>query len=609
MKLPQVLADPASSGRSAASRDFGGGEGMAAMGQAVSGVGDIAGKLFEEEMSAQVSGSLADATRSLNDLGMEVQANPDHNTRNKLYAEGAQKIASDFRKGLKYPRFQGMFDERLEGTLESGRLGVKHGVEKAQIDSAKANRLSNIERIADDLENVSDPEKRNALIGEAIEEFDAGVRGGLWNAAQAATMQIKLEDRIAAHELITESQATADELRDLHPADQIAAVQALPPGKLRAQVDALVHHQIEVDAALKRELHEKSTDALFLKIEAGLLEDGTPMTTADVLKEGQAAGLGMYELGPLLSRLPTVAEPTAESRKAEFTADSNEYRLKLEEMASHPDTQASFFGIDLYDKKPVFNTSSETGDQAVDFNGQPMFYPSVAELLSTPDMKIIKALKKAGPAAASRKADILKARDGYFMAMDKTQWVEKKDRLWDLHGNQGAKTERAMRTRAIQQWDDAVDHAMATAPGGARDWLYPKELREITVKLLTPQVLDTGASGWGGGFFSGKVLKLARELTKQGMDDEIGSIDAIQGKYLGLNEDTGLHEYGVGYTLEMAEAGVAQMADEDVADIRARDRSAADKDPIGDRNDLEALRDILVWHRHDLNQIMQGIFP
>ena len=59
----------------------------------------------------------------------------------------------------------------------------------------------------------------------------------------------------------------------------------------------------------------------------------------------------------------------------------------------------------------------------------------------------------------------------------------------------------------------------------------------------------------------------------------------------------------------MAEAGVAQMADEDVADIRARDRSAAGKDPIGDRNDLEALRDILVWHRHDLNQIMQGIFP
>ncbi|MDE0916535.1 MAG: hypothetical protein OSB57_15285, partial [Planctomycetota bacterium] len=117
-KIPQILADPAGLGRRAVPRDMGGGEGMAALGQAVGGIGDISMELFDQEMSAEVSGSLAEATRSLNDLSMEVQANPDHNARNKLYAAGSVKIAREFRDGLKYPKFQGMFDERLEGSLE-----------------------------------------------------------------------------------------------------------------------------------------------------------------------------------------------------------------------------------------------------------------------------------------------------------------------------------------------------------------------------------------------------------------------------------------------------------------------------------------------------------
>ena len=586
MKLPQVLADPASSGRRAAPRDFGGGEGMAAKAEAVSGIGDIAGVLAEEEMLSQVSGSLADATRSLNDLGMEVQANPDHNTRNKLYAEGSQKIASDFRKGLKYPRFQGMFDERLEGTLESGRVGIKQGVEKAQIDSAKANRLSNIERIADDLENVSDPEKRNALIGEAIEEFDAGVRGGLWNAAQAATMQIKLEDRIAAHELITESQATADELRDLPAAEQIAAVQALPPGKLRAQVDALVHHQIEADASLQRSAHEKGTDALFFQVEAGKWEDGTPVTPESVLEKAEDAGLGMAEATALLARLPTVAESgSGPSRKAEFTANSKGLRDSLEDMATRGSTQEEFFGMDFYAKKKVIDP--ETGEQAVDENGQPIFEPSIASMLTTADLKHLNTLKKDGPAGKILvgKAKSIEARDEYLMAIN-THWVSRDNKLWKL--NEDVRKER---TRAIQQWDDAVAHEAASAPGPARDWLYPKELREITRKLLTPQVLDTGTTGFAWGFFSPRIALRPDQLTPEYLDEQMGSMKDI-----------------ATYPLEAAEAEVAQMDEAEVDEIRQRDLSYIGRESIGDGDDVESLRNILLIRRNDLNQMTKGIF-
>ena len=583
MKLPQVLADRASSGRRAAPRDFGGGEGMAAMGQAVSGIGDIAGKLFEEEMSAQVSGSLGEATRKLNDLSMEVQAQPDHNARNKMYADGASKIASEFRKGLHYPRFQGMFDERLEGTLERGRVGIKQGVEKAQIDSAKANRLLFIESKTDALENISDPTARVQAMNEIREEFDAGVRGGLWNAGQAAAMQIKLEDRIAAHELITESQATAGELRDLHPADQIAAVQALPPGKLRAQVDALVHHQIEVDRSLKTAANEKSTDALFFQVEAGVWDDGKPATPESVLERAQLEGLGMDATKALLARLPSVAEPTAESKKAEFTANSMRLRKTIEDKAMRAETQDEFFHLDFYVRRPIFDTSSETGEQAVDFNGQPMFEPSIADLLTTTDLKHLNKMKNDGPTGKLLvgKPQMIEARDNYLMSFNE-KWVRKEGELWDLDT-----TQRAERDMAVQRWDEAVIHEAESATGEVRNWLYPQELRDITRKLLTPQVLNTGNTTW----FGSEVALPPWQLTTKGLDDELGKWEEIEN-----------------YDLAAATAEVAQMADADVSEIRKRDLSAAGKDPIGDGNDLESLRNILLIRRNDLNQMTKGIF-
>jgi hypothetical protein len=346
MKLPQVLADPASSGRRAAPRDFGGGEGMAAMGQAVSGLGDIAGKLFEEEMSAQVSGSLADATRSLNDLGMEVQANPDHNTRNKLYAEGAQKIASDFRKGLKYPRFQGMFDERLEGTLESGRLGVKQGVEKAQIDSAKANRLLFIESKTDALENISDPTARVQAMNEIREEFAAGVRGGLWNAGQAAAMQIKLENRIAGHELITESQAAADDIMDTYPTaeQRLDAALGMAAGPLRDAVVSRVESRQSAEdglyakaakaqhTALLHRAYSDLTQEQLLEESIALSAKGTPLdpavlkSVASVIAYRVSSEGGLPDQGPL---------------------NPHTNYSKLLDMARDPVTRQEFLGLDL----------------------------------------------------------------------------------------------------------------------------------------------------------------------------------------------------------------------------------------------------------------------
>jgi hypothetical protein len=194
-KIPQVLADPAGLGRRAVPRDFGGGEGMEALGQAVGGIGDMAGELFEQEMSANVSGSVAEASRALNDLSMEVQANPDHNARNKMYADGALKIAREAREGLRYPKFQGMFDERLEGSLERGRVGIAQGVRRSQVESITANRLRAINE-GKEVAASMDEQSRGVYLDENVYPVIAEGTGPSWTGGQAETLRQSVDNYI-----------------------------------------------------------------------------------------------------------------------------------------------------------------------------------------------------------------------------------------------------------------------------------------------------------------------------------------------------------------------------------------------------------------------------
>jgi hypothetical protein len=574
-KIPTVLADKASLGRPALPRDFGGGEGMEALGQAVGGIGDIAGRLFEEEMSADVSGSVAEANRALNDLSMQVQANPDHNARNKMYADGALKIAREAREGLRYPKFQGMFDERVEGSLERGRVGIAQGVRKAQVDSASANRMKSIETTFDGMANISDPIERGLERDKIYTEIQDGVRGGLWSASQGAQMQIQIDNRIAKQEMLSEAQTFADSVRDLPPAAQIAAVQAMPPGELRAKADALVHHQIDVDASLKRAAHETSTDGLYFSIESGAWPDGTPVTRESVLKKADDAGLGIEETPALLARIPTV---TREARAAEFKARSKELREHYEEMVVLDPEQ--FYAMDLYERPPVMD---EFGKQEIDGNNQPVFRPSIASMLDKGDRDALKLLKTDGPAGRVTAQDkhVIAARNEYLLAINPL-WVRYAKSPWSysLGGNEG----RAQRSQAIALFDDAVTHKMGAEK---RRWLYPLELREISRKLLTPAVLDTGASGLFGGAFNSEEKVLPWELTPKYLDEQMGSMEDIKT-----------------YSLEAAAAEVEQMPEAVAADIRQRMTGAG---ILPDGDDVEFLRGMLQIRRHDLDEISQGI--
>ena len=345
-KIPQALAERASLGRRAVPRDMGGGEGLAALGQAVGGIGDIAGRLFEEEMSADVSGSVAEANRALNDLSMQVQANPDHNARNKMYADGALKIAREAREGLRYPKFQGMFDERVEGSLERGRVGIAQGVRKAQVDSASANRMKSIETTFDGMANISDPDERGLERDKIYTEIQALVDGGLWSASQGAQFRIEIDNRIAGQELIIESQTRADEIMATYPTaeQRMNAALDVPKGPVRDAVVARIHTRQTEEDGLTAKVAKAQHTALLHRAYADLTQEqlidesislsaaGNPLdpqvlkSVAGVIEQRVSGEGGLGEKGP---------------------ADPYTSYQKLLEMARDPVTRPEFLSLDL----------------------------------------------------------------------------------------------------------------------------------------------------------------------------------------------------------------------------------------------------------------------
>jgi hypothetical protein len=437
--------------------------------------------------------------------------------------------------------------------------------------------MKSIETTFDGMANISNPIERGLERDKIYTEIQAIVDGGLWSASEGAEFRIEIDNRIAKQEMLSEAQTFADSVRDLPPAAQIAAVQAMPPGELRAKADALVHHQIDVDASLKRAAHETSTDSLYFSVEAGVWpdKDKTPVTPESVLEKAEAAGLGMQETTALLARIPTV---TREARAAEFKARSKELREHYEELVVLDPEQ--FYATDLYERPPVMD---ELGNQEIDENNQPVFRPSIASMLDKGDRDALKKLQTDGPAGRVTAQDkhVIAARNEYLVAINPL-WVRYAKSPWSysLGGNEG----RAQRSQAIALFDDAVTHKMEAEK---RRWLYPLELREISRKLLTPAVLDTGASGLWRGAFNLEEKVLPWELTPQYLDEQMGSMEDI---------DT--------YSLEAAAAEVEQMPEAVAADIRQRLIGAG---ILPDNEDVEFLRGMLQVRRRDLDEISQGI--
>ncbi len=401
-KIPQVIRGPAQLGGPARPEDFGSGRGSEAVAQAGKEVAEVNYRLFNEEMESRVSGAVGRAARELNTLQHEVTQIPDHNERTAIYAKKSQKIISGIRESLTFPKFQGRFGERIEPTLERGRMSIAQGVRQSQIDNSRGERLINIERLQDDFANAANEGYRERIRKELNVEFAESLQGGLWSPEAIARMKIAAENRMEGDTLLVQSQVEADSIADLHagnPEAMIEAARKLPEGRLREMTLALVNNHITTDQKIRTEKLRSSNHKTLSGIESGEYDGagGVERLLAEGEREGRDFGHTRKFLDLLDERKKeTVVAPTQQSAAVRFA---------LEGM--HRTNQELFFGdsqmigagggpgiaVNLHSGN--WSVDPTTGDLQPDPKGT-----TLGNLMNSTDRDFVQKLMDAGPGSA-----------------------------------------------------------------------------------------------------------------------------------------------------------------------------------------------------------------
>ena len=244
-------------GRRANAADFGTGEGLEAISRSVGETGDLAMRLFDQEMDSRVVGALSNATRAMTDLAVQVESEPDHNKRLGMYQDGARKIGEQFRAGVQYPRYQQAFDERFFQQVESGRIEVLNNVRNARIASAQATLMMAVDTHIDSAQNHPDPIRRAQIYGEALMDVERAEQKGTVGPVRAAQMKLQIRKAQQTEKLIFDTYALADEIYDGHEKheDRIEAAQDVP-AHMRERVTRIVHNRYIREQAMEKEAND-----------------------------------------------------------------------------------------------------------------------------------------------------------------------------------------------------------------------------------------------------------------------------------------------------------------------------------------------------------------
>mgnify|MGYP001188131946 CR=1 FL=1 len=226
-KIPQYTHQPAQLGRRAGPGDFVGGEGLAAIGQAVGQVGDLSFQIFEQEMESNVARSIVESTKALDDLYLEVQ-NMDHNEREVAFANGSQKIIDEKRKGLRYPKYQEMFDLEAASVSERRRMNIGQSVRRDRLAVTSGNNRLYIDSQLQEYRlsqggSKADNDERNLIRENIAATIERSGAGGVWSAYQTATERGRVDSTLARYDMTRLAQDTTSALIDEYGDDRASA--------------------------------------------------------------------------------------------------------------------------------------------------------------------------------------------------------------------------------------------------------------------------------------------------------------------------------------------------------------------------------------------------
>jgi hypothetical protein len=204
-------------GRRAGPRDFGGGEGLAAIGQAVGQVGELSLKFLDLQQTTMVNDAVANAQVELSQLESMELENPDFIGRAGRYGEEAARIKKDLSSGL-LPRYRAEYEDRFDPTAARGEARVRKSAWTGQIDAAKASLDVYHRTMSIDAVKAESDTERDLVFGNFNAMLTQRVAQGLIGEAEGVRRSFAFADSVmsgSVRDLIrTNPKRAIDELGD-----------------------------------------------------------------------------------------------------------------------------------------------------------------------------------------------------------------------------------------------------------------------------------------------------------------------------------------------------------------------------------------------------------
>lgn len=192
-KLERITADAAKLGRPATPADFGTGQGLENLGDALNASAEITKQIFEAAEQAQIGKARSNLAVDLNDFRIKLKTRPDHTNDVKDFDEFKRTATEKHRSGITTERGRRQFDDQIFDVVERARVETIVGARQKAMAQQRINTMEAVNDFKNLFIDSDDDSARQKYFGDAIAEIDKAEALGGFTPEKAELLRIAFE--------------------------------------------------------------------------------------------------------------------------------------------------------------------------------------------------------------------------------------------------------------------------------------------------------------------------------------------------------------------------------------------------------------------------------
>lgn len=204
-------------GRNASAADFGGGEGLVAIGQALGQVEDTAEKLFRLDSVRKANAASVKASTELGNFALDLESDPDYDTHEERFNEYAEKVKAEASKDVRYRDVAKQLDTQMDYRIGQMGISVRKNAVSQMVAVGRADLSENLTELA--AMGAKNPEAREETVVEGFKTISITQSLGFITPPEAAVKKSNFIKDVFLHEMDANPAIAESLIADIHDED------------------------------------------------------------------------------------------------------------------------------------------------------------------------------------------------------------------------------------------------------------------------------------------------------------------------------------------------------------------------------------------------------